>query len=115
MLYFLLVVGRAVSGKVSRLLYRVAKDMAKSRNKSKRFNEAGCEGILTTGWKSGNMGTISGTEFKAEMIVDAKEITATFLVRSYDLEDEDYVPMAFGSLEDAEQYAAKLEKPARLN
>ncbi len=115
MLYFLLFTGLPVQGRVSRLLYRVAKDMAKSRKKSKRFSEEGCEGILTTNWKSGNLGTIAGTEFKAEMRVGTQETTATFLVRSYDLDDKDYVPLAFDSLDQVEQYAAEIEKPTRLH
>lgn len=113
---------RPVDSEISRLLYRKAREMAGGKKKkSLKFKSSECQGVLTTLWESRNVGSYSGVEFTAEFADRLGENTATFIIRSFELEDigvlvaehqgpEEEVAMVVDQME-----AASQRRAGRLN
>ncbi|HEV7449473.1 MAG TPA: hypothetical protein VGP13_02965 [Candidatus Paceibacterota bacterium] len=111
MIEFLMNAGHPLPDGVMHALYNAAKDMAKSRKCRRTLNEPGYSGVVTTSWKTGSMGSISGVEFRAEMDTPFGENIVTFIVRSYELEDEEWTGINSSSPEEAEMMSEMSRRP----
>ena len=103
--------GRPISTATADLLYSTAKVMFRKGRKSTKFNNDECAGILRCSGKHGSIGSVSGLEFKAEMLLRGKETVVTFIVGHNWLEDHDVDGWeCYSSLNDAEMAIAEAER-----
>ncbi len=111
--------GGAIPVEVSDLLFRTAQDMARRGKAKVKIKNDHCMGVLSTRWKYSSMGSVSGVEFTAEVLVGGKESTISFIVQGNWLDiPEGAVWGRFKDLEAVERFAAQAamhEKPSRLN
>lgn len=118
MIYCVMNTGGAISTNTSTLLFNTAKKLASRGGKSQKFADEHCFGVLSTQYKHSSMGTISGVEFKAELVVKGKESVVTFIVQGNWMDQYPEGWLGFKDQAALNRYVAETsvdEKPPRLN
>ena len=118
MFYCLMNTGGAISSRAASLLFETAKNMARATRKSAKFANDECFGVLTTKYNHNSIGTISGVEFRAELVTMGKESVVTFIVQGNWIDQEPGNWLGFEDEDAINSYAAEhgaQEKPSRLN
>lgn len=101
----ILSVQRPISSSINSLLYRKAREMASGKRKSRiTFKSKECQGILTTKWDSQSFAGVAGIYFTAKFADEKGENEASFIVRSFLLED---IPAEKWATTDSPEEAAR--------
>lgn len=84
-IHCLMVSGLSLTDSLRTRLFIVACNMAKNGNARKILKEDDCAGMVTTEYKSANMGGISGVVFHADLEMEERQGKVRFIVRPTDI------------------------------
>lgn len=87
--YCLMVAGQPLSTPVRRILFRTAREMARSGQTRKHVRADDVEGVVSTAFRHESFAAISGIAFSAEIETSQGKTTAKYIVRVADLDADE--------------------------
>ncbi len=89
-IYCLMTAGLPVDDDIRNALFYTAREMLKAGAEKRRLKTDFMEGVVTTEFKVGCMGSVAGTIFQAEIDAEAGSTKVSYIVNNSYLDEDDF-------------------------